>query len=341
MPGASGRVAERLSPAQVSRAAELLRTGGIGAFPTETVYGLGADLFQPAAIARVFAVKGRPHFDPLIVHLAGPHWLERVVQSVPPVAQELARRFWPGPLTLILPKREEVTELVTAGLPSVGVRVPDHPLAIELLRQLDSPLVGPSANLFGQISPTTATHVLDQLESTIDFVLDGGPCRVGVESSVVLVGDDSLTLLRPGGVPYEVLRAAVPQSRWLPREEVAGHESGSLGLLSPGTLPRHYAPRTPLDLVAAGEAAPQAQRWRAEHPDHRVGVLTLRGRIDRPGVWVETLSATGDLVEAAGRLFACLRRLDALGLDRLIAERVPTHGLGHAINDRLERAARR
>ena len=155
------------------------------------------------------------------------------------------------------------------------------------------------------------------------------------------MGDDSLTLLRPGGVPYEVLRAAVPQSRWLPREEVAGHESGSLGLLSPGTLPRHYAPRTPLDLVAAGEAVPQAQRWRAEHPDHRVGVLTLRGRIDRPGVWVETLSATGDLVEAAGRLFACLRRLDALGLDRLIAERVPTPGLGHAINDRLERAARR
>ncbi|MFM8219036.1 MAG: L-threonylcarbamoyladenylate synthase, partial [Planctomycetaceae bacterium] len=128
MPGASGRVAERLSPAQVARAAELLRNGGIGAFPTETVYGLGADLFQPAAIARVFAVKGRPHFDPLIVHLAGPHWLDRVVQSVPPVARELARRFWPGPLTLILPKREEVTELVTAGLPSVGVRVPDHPL---------------------------------------------------------------------------------------------------------------------------------------------------------------------------------------------------------------------
>lgn len=341
MPGASGRVAERLSSAQVARAAELLRNGGIGAFPTETVYGLGADLFQPAAIARVFAVKGRPHFDPLIVHLAGPHWLDRVVQSVPPIARELARRFWPGPLTLILPKREEVTELVTAGLPSVGVRVPDHPLTLELLRQLDSPLVGPSANLFGQVSPTTAPHVLEQLEATIDFVLEGGPCRVGVESSVVLVGDDALTLLRPGGVPWEELQEALPRARWQAREEVAGHHEGNTGLLAPGTLPRHYAPRTPLELVAAGEAVTHAERWHLAHPNHRVGVLTLRGRSATPGVWVESLSATGDLVEAAGRLFAALRSLDALGLDRLIAERVPMHGLGQAINDRLERAARR
>lgn len=341
MSGSRVHGAERLTAAEVERAVEVLAGGGIGAFPTETVYGLGADLFQPRALARVFAVKGRPQFDPLIVHLANADWLPRVVSEVPEVARELAGRFWPGPLTLVLPKREEVSELATAGMPTVGVRVPAHPVTRELLERLQRPLVGPSANLFGQVSPTTAGHVWEQLGEAIDFVLDGGPCRVGVESTVVLVTGAGLSLLRPGGVPLEELRQAVPGVAWLDRGEVTAGAGRGAGLLAPGTLPRHYAPRTPLELVVEGGAIAAAEAWLGRHPGGRVGALTLRGQSATPGLVVEALSGTGDLVEAASQLFAGLHRLDARRLDQLFAERVPVRGLGLAMNDRLERAARR
>ena len=310
---------------EIGRAAELLRRGGIVAMPTETVYGLAASAYDARAVARVFEAKRRPSFDPLIVHIADLEELGRVAAEVPEAARAVAARFWPGPLTMVFRKRPEIPDIVTSGLPTVGVRFPDHPVARALIRAAGVPLAAPSANPFGYISPTTAAHVREQLGDAVDAILDGGPCRVGVESTILAWREDGPVLLRAGGTPVEALEeVAGPIGRPAPRMPTAPQDS-------PGQLPRHYSPRTPLSLTATPDDFPAGAR---------LGWMGL-GAPEAPERYaaIETLSATGDLGEAASNLFAAMHRLDALGLDAVLSRPVPGVGLGLAINDRLRRAA--
>ncbi len=309
----------------LSRAAEIIRRGGLVGMPTETVYGLAGNALDPFAVARIFEAKERPFFDPLIVHVLDLSWLPRVVAEFPEQARLLAGRFWPGPLTLILPKADAVPDLVTSGLASVGVRMPRHPLALDLLRQADCPIAAPSANLFGRISPTTAGHVAEQLGERIEYILDGGPCQVGVESTVLQLSPRPC-LLRPGGVSLEELIEVLGP---IEISESTDHPSDS-PQTAPGMLPQHYAPRTRLVLDATATHT-RPGRW---------GVLAWRHVADESDFAAcEILSPTGDLREAATNFFAALRRLDELGLDGIVAETFPETGLGRALNDRLRRAA--
>lgn len=311
------------------RAAEVLRAGGLVALPTETVYGLGANALDPKAVARIFAAKRRPAFDPLIVHLAAFDDWPTVARALPPHAAALARRFWPGPLTLVLPKQPAIPDLVTSGLATVAVRVPAHPLMHAVLERAGCPIAAPSANRFGRLSPTRAEHVVEQLGDDIDLVLDGGPCAVGVESTIVRPDPDGVTVLRLGGLPVEEIAALAGPVR------IAAHESPT-SPEAPGMLPQHYAPRTPIVFVAAAAASPPP-------PGARWGLLALRAdpTSRTAGGWVaaEYLTDDGDLVTAAARLFDALHRLDALGLERIVALAFPDEGLGRAINDRLRRAS--
>jgi L-threonylcarbamoyladenylate synthase len=310
----------------VHRAADALRRGSLVAFATETVYGLGANALDPIAVARIFEAKGRPRFDPLIVHLPDAEHVSNVAAEYPDVARRLAERFWPGPLTLVLPKREVVPDLVTSGLPNVAVRVPGLPLARELIRLAGCPVAAPSANLFGRVSPTTAEHVLEQLAGRIDLVLDGGPCRVGVESTVLDVTTDVPVLLRPGGVAREELEALIG-----PVQVPQLATTTPLRPVAPGMLPQHYAPRTPVRIVSD---------WSDIPPDPAAAALALRS-VPRPERFghIELLSPRGDLREAAARFFATLRELDRRGPSIIWAELLPPHDLGAAVNDRLRRAA--
>jgi len=317
---------ERLpaTPDGIARAAALLRDGRLVAFGTETVYGLGADATDARAVAAIFAAKDRPRFNPLICHYpdAAAAFVDVVAESV---ARRVAAAFWPGPLTLVLPRRPEsqVAALTSAGLASLAVRVPAHPVALALLRAVGRPVAAPSANRSGQVSPTTAAHVLAELGGRIDAVLDSGPCPVGVESTVLDLTGTRPVLLRPGGVTAEQLAAtigAVAHAAPLAAGEAP---------IAPGQLASHYAPALPVRLNAAAL---------------RAGEALLAFGPPLPGAAVAfNLSPTGDLTEAAARLFAGLRALDARGaaegLVGIAAMPVPDHGLGRAINDRLARAA--
>ncbi len=293
------------------------------AFPTETVYGLGADALNPYAVAEIFEVKNRPQFDPLIVHVADMRQADILVQKFPALALKLVEKFWPGPLTVVLPKSPMVPDIVTSSLPTVAVRVPNHPLALDLIRESGRPIAAPSANPFGAVSPTTAGHVRNSLGSKVEVILDGGPCSVGVESTIVSFMDKEPVLLRPGGAPLEEIQALIGQVRV---QTTAAEKP-----LAPGQLPQHYAPRTPLVLDESLENLPEGKK---------IGLLTLREpRDSTPFTAVEVLSYKGDLKEAAANLFAALRRLDEKGLDLLLAHPVPHEGLGRAINDRLYKAS--
>lgn len=314
----------------LAHAATVLQRGGLVGIPTETVYGLAANAFDVAAVARVFEAKGRPTFDPLIVHLHDQAELPRVARAVPPAARELAGRFWPGPLTLVVPRQPAVPDLVTSGLDTVAVRIPEHPLARELIQRAGVPLAAPSANLFGRISPTTAAHVADQLGTRIDYIVDGGPCRVGVESTVVdCTGSGRPRLLRPGGVSLEELVAVIGPLEFAATPDQAHAQP----LSSPGQLPQHYAPRTPLGIVDS------AWHLVGESAQSRVGYLAFQTVPAGDFAAWEVLSPTGDLREAAAGFFAALRRLDAAELDVIWADPFPAAGLGRALNDRLQRAA--
>ena len=309
----------------IEEAVALLARGEVVAVPTETVYGLAGDALDPAAAARIFEAKARPSFDPLIVHLPSRDWLDRLtLAAADPLVQGLTARFWPGPLTLVLPRREIVPELVTSGLPTVAVRMSAHPVFRAVLERFGKPAAAPSANRFGRISPTAAEHVLEELGGRIPLVLDGGACAVGVESTVVAPRDGRLYLLRAGPVSVEELSEFAEGVR---------PEAGS-EVHAPGQLPSHYAPGVPLRLLAS-EA--ESEHWTGPG---RAGLLAWRRTVAPPQfAAMETLTPNGDPREAAARLFAAMRRLDALELDVMVAEPAPEDGLGAAIMDRLRKAA--
>jgi len=311
------------NPADIQIAAACLRNGGIGAFPTETVYGLGADALNERAVAKVFAAKERPLADPLIVHIVSRAQLAELAAEIPAAAEALIQRFWPGPLTLVVRATPRVPGIITAGLPTVAIRWPAHPLAQELIRRAGTPIAAPSANRFGRISPTTAGHVREQFSNEIDFVLDGGACQVGVESTILSLAHTPPAILRQGGVPQEQLEQAVGT---LANQSHAASERP----LAPGGFARHYAPRTKLELA-------DPQQWSGD--ERTAGVLCFSQPPQRPYAAVEVLAPDGDLCTAAAGLYAAMHRLDALKLSRIVAEPLPEHGLGRAINDRLRRAA--
>lgn len=291
----------------LDQALAVLRAGGLVAIPTETVYGLAADASNPVAVRRIFAVKHRPVDHPLIVHIAAAEQLRDWAGAIPPSAAALADACWPGPLTVLVPRAARVLDAVTGGLPTVGVRVPAHPLTLQLLERFGGGLAAPSANRFGRVSPTTADHVRDDLGDDVDFVLDGGPCPIGVESTIVDCTVDPPQVLRPGGIPSEQISALLDQ--------VLGHSDGPSR--APGMLESHYAPRCRV-LLATTPAEAQA--------------LTA----GRPGS--EILGDT-DLVRYAQSLYSRLRDADDRHVDTLIAVLPPASGLGHAIRDRLTKAA--
>ncbi len=312
--------------AAVEAACEVLERGEVVALPAETVYGLAGNALEAEAAARIFEAKARPFFDPLICHLPNLGWLEEVTDlpaALKPQVQALVSAFWPGPLTLVLPKRACIPDLVSAGLHTVAVRWSAHPVFQAVLERFGRPLAAPSANRFGRISPTTADHVFEELKQRISLILDGGPTFHGLESTIVAPTGTGLHILRSGPVTAEDLAAfgAVTQ--------VSG---GDELPQAPGQLKSHYAPRTPLNLLdeAFGSAEKEA--------NPRSGLLAWRQATPGFGA-TEVLSGQGDLVEAAARLFAALRRLDEAGMAQIYAEPVPNTGLGVAINDRLGRAA--
>lgn len=314
------------SPETVAEAARCLAAGGLVAFPTETVYGLGADATDGNAVARLYAAKERPAFNPLIAHVADLAQA-RTLGTFDGSAERLAEAFWPGPLTLVVPKAAgcPVCDLATAGLDSVAVRVPDHPVARDILRAFGKPVVAPSANRSGHVSPTTAAHVMADLRGRIDLIVDGGPAIVGLESTIVACLDAPV-LLRPGGVPREAIEAALGAPLSVAPAPPEGDPDAPL---APGMLASHYAPRTPLRLDARDLEDGEAVLAFGPVPPE---ALARGGR-------TLNLSASGDLVEAAANLFAHLRTLDASGAARIAVMPIPRDGLGEAINDRLDRAA--
>jgi L-threonylcarbamoyladenylate synthase len=314
---------DRPDPDAIATAAACLRGGGLVAFPTETVYGLGVAAVDAAAVRRLFAAKGRPADDPLIVHIADAGGLAALVAERPAVVDALAARFWPGPLTLVLRRSRLVPDEVTAGLDTVAVRVPAHPVAHALLAAAGIPVAAPSANLFSRPSPTQAAHVLADLDGRIDIVLDGGPTQVGVESTVLDLSGDVPQVLRPGAVTVDMLRLLLPTVRL--RDDAA---SAAGPHRSPGLLAKHYSPRAPLTLY---EGAPER--------------VLERMRIDREaaeaaGRRIGLLETDDDAAQMATRLYAALRELDAAGVDEIFARLPPaTGGLSEAVADRLRRAA--
>jgi L-threonylcarbamoyladenylate synthase len=324
-PGEQANNVVSASPEAISRAVEILREGQVVGLPTETVYGLAGDGLNPIALARIFEIKRRPLFDPLILHFADAAGAFALAGQIPTVARELAQHFWPGPLTLVMLKSDAVPDLATSGLPNVALRVPAHPVAQALLRAFNGPLAAPSANRFGRISPTDAQAVRTELGDAVPLILDGGPCAVGLESTVLFVSENQPLLLRAGGIPIEEIEALIgPVKRALPVGERP---------LAPGQLKHHYAPRKPLHLVKdVGEIPLQ--------PDAGWLVFGAHGgSTSFPGV-TKNLSPTGDLHEAAVNFFRSMRELDDdPRVSALYAIPLPQLDLGLAINERLERAA--
>jgi L-threonylcarbamoyladenylate synthase len=306
--------------AAIAEAADLLRAGELVAFPTETVYGLGGDATDDTAVAKIFAAKGRPQFNPLIVHVPDADAARDLVRFNRP-AEKLAAALWPGPLTIVLPRRDDcpVSRLASAGLDTLAVRVPKHPLAQALLTACGRPLAAPSANRSGRISPTTAAHVAADLNGSVAMILDGGPCAVGLESTVVDLSGPDPALLRPGGVTAETIAGLIG-----PLRQTAGGDDAVLR--SPGLLTSHYAPHLPL-------------RLNALNPDPDEALLAFGPDVPDGAAITANLSPRGDLVEAAASLFALLHDLDDPAYAGIAAMPVPETGLGLAINDRLRRAA--
>lgn len=330
-------------PSLIKHAATLLRTGELVVFPTETVYGLGANALEADAVEHIFAAKGRPFNDPLIVHIADQSTLEMLVTYIPSQALQLAQAFWPGPLTLILPASSRVPKLVTAGLSTVAIRMPRHSVALALIRATGFPIAAPSANRFMHVSPTTAQHVLADLDGRVPLILDGGPCEVGVESTVLDLCSASPTILRPGGVSLEALHAVVPEVQLPPPQQSLRQEAAHA---SPGQLRVHYAPRVPTFLF---DGSPQAMRTamlaeveQRRAQGERVGVLIA----DEDGAafqgseaYIYTVGSASVPEQVAARLFIGLRTLEEANVEVILCRSFAREGLGLAIRDRLLKAA--
>jgi L-threonylcarbamoyladenylate synthase len=310
----------------ISSAAAVLSEGGLVAIPTETVYGLAANIYNEEAVDRIFSLKNRPSFNPLIVHIGRQEDLEELVKNVPPLAAKLAARFWPGPLTLLLPKKDKIPDRITAGKPMVAIRMPNHPMALDLLRSIPFPLAAPSANPFGRISPTSADHVDAYFGNQLPIILDGGPCQTGIESTIIGVDGNQITIYRKGTITEDALRAF--------SDAVVTHEKKDNEPVAPGMLDQHYAPQTKAVLTNDVNSVVQ------EYTGQRIGCLMFQTSPPKiAGVVGKVLSITGKTEEAASHLYAYLHELDAMALDILILERMPDSGVGKAINDRLQRAA--
>lgn len=332
----------------IDHAAALLRAGEVVVLPTETVYGLGADALRTAAVERIFLAKGRPFNDPLIVHIADETMLRVLTTVVPPRVRPLAEAFWPGPLTLIMPRGASVPRLVTAGLDTIAIRMPRHPVALALIRALGSPVAAPSANRFKHVSPTTAQHAYADLNGCVPLILDAGPCEVGVESTVLDLCSDIPTILRPGGISLEALQAVLPDVRYSPRHEL-DQEDGqreTQAQRSPGQLLTHYAPTIPLILyegsVEAMLPAMLAEARRRQNASERVGVLVADENVAAfaaSGALIRSLGSADAPEQIASSLFAALRELELAGVQVILCRSFDQSGLGLAVHDRLLRAA--
>lgn len=311
----------------IETAKQALEAGQLVGIPTETVYGLAANAFDPIAVTAIFSAKNRPSFDPLIVHAGHIDQVRELVLAFPEKAKLLAETFWPGPLTLLLPKKERIPDIVTAGMSEAAFRIPDNPLTLSLLSSLAFPLVAPSANPFGYISPTTAAHVNDQLGDKVAYILDGGPCRIGLESTIIGFPESGPEVYRAGGLTREEIESVIGPVR------MRSHSSSNPK--APGMLKSHYAPRTRVVLS-------DPDKLSADYQNQNIALLAF-GPADKlpvpEGAVIRNLSPHGDLSEAARNLFGFLRELDALSPDLILAMPVPSYGLGRAINDRLKRAA--
>ncbi len=328
-------------PSTLARAAKLLRQGEVVAFPTETVYGLGADATNPEAVRRIFAAKGRPSDNPLIVHVASVADVAPLVTHIDDRARRLMTAFWPGPLTLVLPKSDRVPPEVSAGLDTVGVRLPAHPVAQALIRAAGVPIAAPSANRSGRPSPTTARHVLEDMDGRIPMIVDGGACDVGVESTVLDVTGDVAVVLRPGGITPEMLREVLGEVRV---DDSALRPLVTEQPRSPGMKYKHYAPQARMIIVSGGETARMRRMQQAYDEAERTGQrpVLLAARQRQAAFAPRAFSACGsvdDPTAAANELFAVLRALDAQDYDLIIAEAVDAQGIGLAVMNRLGRAA--
>ena len=321
---------------QISAAADILRQGGLVGIPTETVYGLGANALDAEAVNKIFEAKGRPQDNPLIIHVPGPQWLPRYCEDVPPLAYTLARKFWPGPLTMILKRKPIVPDATTAGLDTVGVRCPDHQVTLSIIREAGVPVAAPSANTSGRPSCTTAADVMEDMEGKIDAVVDGGPCQVGVESTIVDLTCDPPRLLRPGGMPLEAL------------EEVVGPLTVDKAVTeplkdgeqpkAPGMKYRHYAPKAPVTVVT-GDPAASAQYIQAHLPEGAGVICFTEYKVLFPGRSIHDLGPAADKEEQARRVFDALREFDHEAVTEIYAQCPDTAGLGLAVANRLKKAA--
>lgn len=309
----------------ISKAIAILNAEELVAIPTETVYGLAGNIFSKKAIKCIFETKKRPFFNPLIVHIPSVKLLPTIVRYIPEKAQRLADAFWPGPLTLVLPKNSNIPDIITAGKDTVAVRIPNHPMALELLNQLDFPLAAPSANPFGSISPTSAQHVSDYFKNDIKMVLDGGACQRGIESTIIGFEGEEPIIYRLGSTSIEAIEDIVGPIQIKNKKEIAPD--------APGMLDRHYAPKTQTFLVDNISEAIE------KHKDKQIGVLAVNKSSEHDAIAFQiVLSESTDLQEAATKLYDALHQLDKQDLDIIIAERFPDFGLGKSINDRLQRA---
>lgn len=309
-------------------AIQSLNNNDIVAIPTETVYGLAGNAYSINAVEKIFSLKKRPHYNPLIVHIKSVDFLSQVAYDVPELAIQLANKFWPGPLTLVLKKQPIIPDIVTSGKDTVAVRVPNHPITLKLLQQLDFPLAAPSANPFASISPTNASHVSNYFKDELEVILDGGECEKGLESTIIGFKDQQAVLYRLGSISVEDIKKVVGNLIVNSHNDVSPE--------APGMLSRHYAPSTDTYLTHDVKGLLHAYQHK------KVGLLLFKDNIKEFGhIHQEILSISGDMNEAAKNLYAAMHRLDKLGLDMIIAERLPNMGLGATINDKLERATKK
>ncbi|MGC8977332.1 MAG: L-threonylcarbamoyladenylate synthase [Candidatus Ratteibacteria bacterium] len=314
----------KASEKSIEKAINILKKGEVIAFPTETVYGLGANGLNPDAVVKIFEIKKRPFFDPVILHIGRKEDIKKLWKEINEKAEKLIEKFWPGPLTIVLPKTEIVPYIVTAGLEKVAVRMPSHPVSLEILKRIDFPLAAPSANIFGRLSPTEPEHVKQQIGDKIEIIIDGGKCPIGIESTVIDLTGEKGIILRPGGLPIEEIEKVIGKVEIIKKLERVS---------SPGQLPFHYCPKTPLKIL---------NDYREVKEGIKAGLLAFKKPLYKEKfVKIEVLSEKGELSQAASNFFSCLHNLDNAGLDIIYAEKVPEEGLGIAIMDRLRKAEKK